>query len=176
MSAPRWSETLIFFTSAQMPLISTASPTWMGRSKSRMMPLIKLLKMFCRPNPSPMPRAPKATVREVELTPKAFSASQYPGTPHQVNRDAGHRMLQAGFQAASRQHPVGQHVAAQSNQQMGEKQDQGGCKKAHQGEAGSTETDGKAQNVSRPEKTAWVPLHARTMVTTSTTPHSSQQS
>ena len=33
--------TLIFFTVAQVPLISTSSPTWIGRSKSKIIPEIK---------------------------------------------------------------------------------------------------------------------------------------
>ena len=41
----------------------------MGRSKSRIIPLIKLLKIFWSPKPSPILRAPKTTVRDVELTP-----------------------------------------------------------------------------------------------------------
>ena len=75
---------------------------------------------------------------------------QYPQAPHQVDRDADHRILQAGFQPAAGQHPGGHQVAAQTGQQVGEKQDQGGCQKAHQVETEGPESDGKAQYAQKP--------------------------
>ena len=45
------------------------SPTFIERSNKSIMPLAKLLTMFCRPKPIPMPKAPNITVRLCIPTP-----------------------------------------------------------------------------------------------------------
>jgi hypothetical protein len=45
-----------------IPPASTVSPTWIGRSKSRISPETKLLTMLCRPKPIPTPNAPAVGV------------------------------------------------------------------------------------------------------------------
>ena len=59
----------ISLTSPTHPAISTRSPILIGRSKSRIRPLKKLLVMFCRPKPSPTPTAPTSTFNDVRSIP-----------------------------------------------------------------------------------------------------------
>ena len=48
----------MLFRSPRLSPISTVSPMRKGRSKMRMTPDTKLLTMFCKPRPTPTPRAP----------------------------------------------------------------------------------------------------------------------
>ncbi len=52
----------ILITSPLISPTSILSPTLMGLSKRIIIPLTKLLVIFCRPNPIPTPSAPARTV------------------------------------------------------------------------------------------------------------------
>ena len=66
------------FTSPSRPATSIVSPTWMGRSKSRIRPDTKLFTMFWRPKPMPTPKAPASSVTRLRSTPAAARASSRP--------------------------------------------------------------------------------------------------
>ena len=51
------------------PPISTRSPIAIGRSARMIRPLMKLLMMFCKPNPRPTPTAPATNASELRFTP-----------------------------------------------------------------------------------------------------------
>jgi hypothetical protein len=72
---------------ARMPIRSTIpdessiwmmSPILIGRSKSRISPETKLLKMFCSPKPTPTLKAPANIVNRVISKPKAAMATKKP--------------------------------------------------------------------------------------------------
>src|SRR5262249_40875131 len=63
-------------TSPSRSPIWMASPAWMGRSRSRMMPETKLLTMVWRPKPTPTPRAPVRMVSRFRSTPMAPTATR----------------------------------------------------------------------------------------------------
>ena len=54
------------------------SPTWAGRSKSRISPETKLFTTFCRPKPIPTPKAPASSVKRSRLSPVAAIAMKKP--------------------------------------------------------------------------------------------------
>jgi hypothetical protein len=56
------------------------SPTCTGRSKSRMRPDTKLLKMFWSPKPTPTVNAPASIVNFVMSTPITLIATKKPAT------------------------------------------------------------------------------------------------
>ena len=57
---------------------STTSPTWIGRSKSKISPETKLDTRFCSPKPSPTPSAPASSVTRERPMPAALKASTTP--------------------------------------------------------------------------------------------------
>ena len=91
---------------------------------------------------------------------------QHPNAPQQVDRDADHRILQPGLQAASRQYPGRQHVAPQADQQMGENRIRAPERRPIKVKLESPTLTGNLRTFTRPEKTVWVPLQARIKVIT----------
>ena len=71
---------LIFTTRPAMPLTSTRSPMAMGRSAKIMMPLTKLLMIFCRPKPTPTLMPPAMSASELRSMPTNCSAMYQPMT------------------------------------------------------------------------------------------------
>ena len=54
------------------------SPTWNGRSNSRISPDTKFVTTLCRPRPAPTPIAPASTVTLFRSIPEAPTASRNP--------------------------------------------------------------------------------------------------
>ena len=65
----------------------TTSPTFTGRSKSRISPETKLFTMFCKPKPIPTPSAPARTVNFVMSTPRAAIATKNPSEQNDVMQE-----------------------------------------------------------------------------------------
>ena len=61
----------IFVTRPATPATSIRSPIEMGRSARMMMPLTKLLIIFCRPNPTPTPSDAAIIASELRSNPTA---------------------------------------------------------------------------------------------------------
>jgi hypothetical protein len=70
----------IRFTSPVSVPSCTESPTWIGRSKSRMSPDTKLFTTFWSPKPTPTPSAPAMIVMRVRSIPSAPSPIMNPSS------------------------------------------------------------------------------------------------
>ncbi len=68
----------MLITRPSVPPTVTISPFFTVRSTSMMRPLTKLFTTFCRPNPIPTPRAPKAILRALRSKPKVSTATKMP--------------------------------------------------------------------------------------------------
>src|SRR5881409_2763556 len=105
-------------TSPSRSPISAMSPTWIGRSKSRMSPDTKLLTMLCRPKPMPTPNAPTRTVTLVRSSPSTPKASAKPEGDDHVIQQARDGVGDAAGQPRARIDIFAEHEADEGGHQI----------------------------------------------------------